>query len=158
MGFEKLIEKVHQAEDALEARERAVVALAQQVKSSWRAAWTPGRIVVAGLTSGFLVGRARPLRAAGSGGQWLQMVTALSGLLASGSAQVAAQSADEAASEASQAAAVASPEAAAAAAASHATVSAIPATDAAQASTTPSPPLAAAPRGPRGAGSLPPDA
>ncbi|TWI14376.1 hypothetical protein [Aerolutibacter ruishenii] len=112
MGFEQLIEKVHQAEDALESRERAVVAHVRHVKASWRSAWTPGRIVVAGLASGFLVGRARPLRAAGDGGQWLQMITALSGLLASGSAQVAAQSADEAATEASQAAAAAAPEAA----------------------------------------------
>ncbi|WP_052108275.1 hypothetical protein [Aerolutibacter daejeonensis] len=114
MGFEQLIEKVHQAEDALEARERAVVAYAGQAKASWVSAWTPGRIVVAGLVSGFLVGRARPLRAAGSGGQWLQMITALSGMLASGSAQVAAQSADEAASEASNAAAAVAPEGAAA--------------------------------------------
>ena len=116
MGFEQLIEKVHQAEDALESRERVVVAHVQQVKASWRSAWTPGRIVVAGLVSGFLVGRARPLRAAGNGGQWLQVITALSGLLASGSAQVAAESADEAASEASQAAAAVAPEAAAMAA------------------------------------------
>lgn len=109
MGFEQLIEKVHQAEDALESRERAVVALGRHMKSSWLAAWTPGRIVVAGLVSGFLVGRARPLRAAGSGSQWLQMVTALSGLLASGSAQVAAQNADEAASEASHVAEAVAP-------------------------------------------------
>lgn len=109
MGFEQLIEKVHQAEDALEARERAVVAHVRHIKASWLSAWTPGRIVVAGLVSGFFVGRARPLRAAGNGGQWLQMVTALSGLLASGSAQVAAASADEAASEASHAAAAVAP-------------------------------------------------
>jgi hypothetical protein len=109
MGFEQLIEKVHQAEDALETRERAVVALVQQMKASWRSAWTPGRIVSAGLVTGFMVGRARPLRSAGNGSQWLQMLTALSGLLASGSAQVAAESADEAASEASQAAAAVAP-------------------------------------------------
>lgn len=114
MGFEQLIQKVHQAEDALETRERAVVALTQQAKASWRSAWTPGRIVSAGLVTGFIVGRARPLSSAGTGGQWLQMLTALSGLLASGSAQVAAESADEAASEASHAAASVSPAAAAA--------------------------------------------
>lgn len=110
MGFEQLIEKVHQAEDVLESRERVVVAHARQVKASWRSAWTPGRIVVAGLVSGFFVGLSRPLRGASNGGQWLQMVTALSGLLASGSAQVAAASADEAASEASHAAQAVAPE------------------------------------------------
>ena len=62
----------------------------------WRDAWTPGRIVIAGLAAGFLVGRARPLRIA-SGGGVLQLLTALSGLLASGSAQAAAAQAGDAA-------------------------------------------------------------
>ena len=95
MGFEKLIDKVAQAEHALEARERSVGADWRQLKTSWRAAWTPGRIIVAGLASGFLVGRARPLARA-SGGGVLQAVTALSGLFAGGSAQVAAKEADDA--------------------------------------------------------------
>ena len=90
MGFEKLIDKVTQAEHALEARERSIGAAWRQLKTSWRAAWTPGRIIVAGLASGFLVGRARPL-ARTSGGGVLQMLTALSGLFAGGSAQVAAK-------------------------------------------------------------------
>ena len=96
MGFEQLIDKVTQAEQALEASERGTVAEWRQLKSAWRAAWTPGRIVVAGLASGFLVGRAQPLKLAGSGGL-LNLVTALSGMLASGSAQVAAESAEQAA-------------------------------------------------------------
>ncbi len=96
MGFDALIAKVQQAEAALESRERRTVEQWTQLKTHWRAAWTPGRIVVAGLAAGFLVGRARPLRAA-SGGGVLQLLTALSGLLASGSAQVAAQEAGEAA-------------------------------------------------------------
>ncbi len=99
MGFEKLIDKVSQAEQALEARERSVGADWRQLKASWRAAWTPGRIVVAGLASGFLVGRARPL-ARTSGGGVLQLMTALSGLVASGSAQVAADEAGDAAHQA----------------------------------------------------------
>ncbi len=48
--------------------------------------------MVAGLASGFLVGRAKPLRLAGSGGV-LNLVTALSGLFASGRAQAAADEA-----------------------------------------------------------------
>ena len=70
--------------------------IGQQVKTTWRESWTPGRIVIAGLASGFLVGRAQPLKLAGSGGL-LNLVTALSGMLASGSAQVAAESAEQAA-------------------------------------------------------------
>ncbi len=94
MGFEQLIHKVTQAEQALEASERSVAADWRQMKASWRQAWTPGRIVVAGLASGFLVGRAKPLsRASGSG--VLQMVTALSGLIAGGSAQAAAEEAGD---------------------------------------------------------------
>lgn len=111
MGFEQLIEKVTQAEQALEAKERTAVADWRQHKSSWRELWTPGRIVLAGLASGFFVGRARPLRAAGGGGV-LQMVTALSGLFASGSAQAAAGKAEDAAHSGQQAAAAVSADAA----------------------------------------------
>lgn len=102
MGFEQLVEKVHQAEDALEARERAVTSHLQRARASWRAAWTPGRIVVAGLVAGFVAGRARPLRLAADGGQWMQMLTMFSGLLASDSAREAARTADAVADEVGQ--------------------------------------------------------
>lgn len=99
MGFNKLIDKVTQAEHALEAQERYVGAEWRQMKSAWREAWTPGRIVVAGLLSGFVVGRARPLSRV-SGGGFLQLMGALAGLFAGGSAQVAAGEAGEAAQQA----------------------------------------------------------
>jgi lipid-binding SYLF domain-containing protein len=104
MSFEQLIAKVEQAEHALEAQERRVAADVRQLKSSWREAWTPGRIVVAGAITGFLVGRARPLRLV-DGGNALQMVSALAGLFAGGSAQVAAGEAAQAAEHAEDAAA-----------------------------------------------------
>lgn len=103
MGFDALIAKVQQAEAALESRERLTGERWRRLKATWGDAWTPGRIVVAGLAAGFLVGRARPLRAA-SGGGVLQLLTALSGLLASGSAQAAAEHADDAAGAAGEAA------------------------------------------------------
>ena len=96
MSFDALITKVQQAEQALEGRERAASAQWRQVKTTWRESWTPARIVIAGLASGFLVGRAQPLKLAGSGGL-LNLVTALSGMLASGSAQAAAENAEQAA-------------------------------------------------------------
>ena len=96
MSFEALTRKVQQAEEALETSERDAALQWRRVQSAWRDAWTPGRIVVAGLATGFLVGRTRPLRLAGSGGL-LNLVTALSGLIASGSAQVAAAEAGDAA-------------------------------------------------------------
>jgi len=102
MGFDALITKVQQAEAALESRERRTGEQWARLKTTWRTAWTPGRIVIAGLAAGFLIGRARPLRLAGSGGV-LNLVGALSGLLASGSAQVAAEEAGEAADAAATA-------------------------------------------------------
>ncbi|MEJ7747183.1 MAG: hypothetical protein WKF61_10645 [Luteimonas sp.] len=104
MSFEDLIAKVDQAEKALEANERRVAADWRQLKGSWREAWTPGRIVLAGLVTGFFTGRARPLGRAGGGGV-LQMITALSGLFAGSSAQAAAGEAEHAAHTAEQTAA-----------------------------------------------------
>lgn len=99
MGFHKLIDKVTQAEQALEAHERYVGVEWRQLKGAWRTAWTPGRIVIAGLASGFIVGRTRPLANVASGGL-MQLMTAISGLVASGSAQAAAGEAGEAADQA----------------------------------------------------------
>ena len=95
MGFEALIDKVQQAESALEAQERRTAADWRQFTDSWRTLWTPGRIVLAGLVSGLAVGSAEPLRRVGGGGA-LQMVSALAGLFAGGSAQAAANEAGEA--------------------------------------------------------------
>lgn len=107
VSFDALMEKVRQAEVALEAKERQTVAHWRQVKVAWRSAWTPGRIVVAGLVSGFVVGRAEPFKRAAGGGA-LQLISALSGLFASGSAQAAAAEASSAADTA-QASDVANP-------------------------------------------------
>jgi hypothetical protein len=96
MSFDALIQKVKQAETALETSERRTAACWKEMKRVWKDGWTPGRIVLAGLASGFLVGRAKPLRIA-SGGGVLNLVTALSGLFASGSAHAAANEAGQAA-------------------------------------------------------------
>lgn len=103
MRFETLIQKVDQAEDVLEASERRVAAQLGTLRDTWRASWTPGRIVIAGLVSGFVVGRAEPLRAVSKSGGLMQMITMVSGLFAGGSAQVAAEGAEQAAASAEQA-------------------------------------------------------
>ena len=103
MSFEELIEKVKQAEVALETSERRTASRWKQIKVVWKENWTPGRIVIAGLASGFRVGRAKPLKLAGSGGV-INLVTALSGLMASSSAQAAANNAEGAAQAADSAA------------------------------------------------------
>lgn len=103
VGFEALIGKVAQAEEALEASERLAATRWDALKGTWRRSWTPGRIVVAGLASGFMVGRAQPLKLAGSGGV-LNLATALAGIFAGTGAQVAAKQAEDAASAAEGAA------------------------------------------------------
>lgn len=99
MSFDALIQKVKQAESALEAHERQGAAGWRQFKSSWRASWTPGRIVGAGLVSGFLVGRAQPLRHV-DGASTLRLFSALSSLLVVNRADDAATAAHEAANSA----------------------------------------------------------
>ncbi|GAB1406815.1 hypothetical protein MASR1M8_07340 [Thermomonas brevis] len=103
VGFEALIEKVSQAEQALEASERQTATRWDAFKATWRESWTPGRIVLAGLASGFIVGRAQPMRLAGSGGV-LNLATALAGIFAGTGAHVAAKEAEDAANAAEGAA------------------------------------------------------
>jgi hypothetical protein len=117
VSFEALIDKVHQAEAALEAKERETAADWRQLKSSWLASWTPGRIVVAGLVSGFIVGKVEPVKKVTTGGGFLQLVSTAAGLFAGGSAQAAAGKAEDAADTAQQTAAAAAPDSAAAVAA-----------------------------------------
>ena len=97
MSLEKLLRKVEQAEDALEAEERRTAADWRQLKRSWRASWTPGRIVLGGLLAGFMVGRIEPGKALASGTGVLRMLASLGALLASTQAQAAAGEAEEAA-------------------------------------------------------------
>ena len=102
MSFDSLIDKVKQAEGALEAQERQTGANWRQFKASWQAAWTPGRIISIGLVSGFLVGKAEPAKRLVSGGGTLQMLSGLASLFAGGSAEAAAGHAQDAADAAQQ--------------------------------------------------------
>jgi hypothetical protein len=104
MSFESLIEKVHEAEHALEARERQTAADWRQCKASWTSLWTPGRLLSVGLVSGFLVGAAEPAKRVVRGSGTLQLLSAVAGLFAGGSAQAAAGHAQSAADSAQTAA------------------------------------------------------
>lgn len=122
MSFEELQSKVKQAEQALEARERSAAADWRQFGVSWREAWTPGRIVLAGLASGFLAGKARGLQRAGSDGG-IKLLLGIGSLLTAKSAEKSADVANQAAQTAGdtaeaarqtvQSAAAATPEASA---------------------------------------------
>lgn len=112
-GFEALRDKVHQAEAALEAKERQAAADWRQLKASWIAGWTPGRIVVAGLVSGFIVGKLEPARKVARGGGVLQLLSTLSSLFAGTGAHAAAGKAEDAAETAEDTAAAVAPDTAA---------------------------------------------
>lgn len=89
--FEALQRRVNKREKLLEGRYQQAVERKNELKASWREAWTPGRIVIAGLVSGFVMGRAEPVKIAVKSGNLMQIVTLLSGLFAGTSAQAAVQ-------------------------------------------------------------------
>jgi hypothetical protein len=94
MNFETLRHRVAQAEQTVVVRETRTRQQWTQLRTTWRTGWTPGRIVIAGLAAGFVVGRARPLRLAGSGGL-LTLLRALAPLLAGVQAGMQAASPDD---------------------------------------------------------------
>jgi hypothetical protein len=98
--------RVERAEHLVEGRIEQVQMHRRRLGAELYQAITPGRIVVAGLLAGFVVGRARPMRTirAVSATRWLQLATSLSGLFASLKAAYAAQVAETAAEEAEHAA------------------------------------------------------
>lgn len=117
MNFQQLKRRVERGETLVEGRFLQTRECHGRMTRQWREAWTPLRIVVAGLVSGFVMGRAEPEKALerlgklGSPGT-LQLFTSLAGLVGSVQAAVAtmtaksaAQTADEAAETADEAAA-----------------------------------------------------
>ena len=101
MRFEKLLQHVQRAEQRVELRATHAQLQWATLKQAWREGWTPGRIVIAGLVSGFLAGRAEPLRAM-NGARWMQMFTAVSSFLATAQAAAAAETAEQAADTAQE--------------------------------------------------------
>lgn len=102
--FDRLQRRVDKRETLLEGRYQQAVARKDVLKKTWREAWTPGRIIIAGLVSGFVMGRAEPIKIAVKSGTLMQIVTMLSGLFAGSNAQEAADQADKAAGQAGHAA------------------------------------------------------
>jgi len=102
MRFEQLQQHVARAERRVELRSAQSSLYWTILKDSWREGWTPARIVIAGVVSGFLAGRAEPMRAM-SGARWMQMFTAVSSFVATAQAAAAAQTAEDAADTAQDA-------------------------------------------------------
>lgn len=116
MNFEQLRQRVERAELLADGRTRQTHASWDALKLHWRQGWTPARIVVAGLVTGFVAGKTQPqasLQRIGklAGPQTMQIVTSLTGLMSSlqaakaaFTAKKAAQTADDAAETADDAA------------------------------------------------------
>lgn len=109
MNFERLKQRVERREMLVDGRLTQTQAAYTTLRDTWREAWTPTRIVVAGLLAGFVAGRSEPTRAirrigAIGGPQWIRTVSALSGLFASLQAMFAAVTAKGAAETADHAA------------------------------------------------------
>ena len=135
MKFDAIRRRVERREQLVEGRALQTSVRADALKATWRASWTPTRIILAGLAAGFLVGRSDPTRALkqlGSGGRWIQLVGALSGLFASLQSSIAAAGADKAVDRAGEAADQAGDAAAAAQTAAAEAAPSPPADDAAQ--------------------------
>jgi hypothetical protein len=105
--FDVLQRRVQRREHVLEARLERSRAATAELKQRWHAAWTPGRIVIVGLATGFVAGHADPVRQVAKGGDLVRLVTMLSTMFATGGAAKAAGDASEAAESAEGSAAAA---------------------------------------------------
>jgi len=109
MNFEALKGRVERAEALVDGRFEQTDTRFSALKTSWHEAWTPPRIVIAGVIAGLVVGSTQPQRALRrlgklGGPKSLQMISAVSGLLTSIQATVAAATAEKAAETADDAA------------------------------------------------------
>ncbi len=109
MNFDALKTRVERAEALVDGRVVQTRDRYAALTTSWRQAWTPPRIVIAGLVAGLVAGTTQPQRALRrlgklGGPKSLQMISAVSGLLTSIQATVAAATAEKAADTAEEAA------------------------------------------------------
>lgn len=109
MNFEQLKRRVDRAEQVVEGRILQTTAARYSLQARWREAWTPTRIVIVGLLTGFVSGKAQPERALRQVGKFanprmMQLITSLSGLVASLQTAYAAATAKDAADTADDAA------------------------------------------------------
>lgn len=102
MNFDALQRRVRRAEAVVQIRGEETTRQWDLLNRTWRSAWTPGRIIIAGLAGGFVAGKLEP-GGAFSGARWLQMIGSVSGLVASAQASVASFAAAAAGMAAAQA-------------------------------------------------------
>ncbi|MEZ0472657.1 protein sip-5 [Luteimonas salinilitoris] len=118
MKLAVLKRRVERGEQLVEGRLQQTRDEYGALRSQWREAWTPTRILVAGVVSGFVAGSSQPkqaLRRLGKLGKvvgdprWLRLISSVAGLLgsiqamvATATARKAAETADTAAEEAAE--------------------------------------------------------
>ncbi|WMJ71366.1 protein sip-5 [Stenotrophomonas sp. 24(2023)] len=102
MKFGALQRRVKRCEQVMAVRLGETQDSWDMLSQAWRRGWSPLRIVVVGLASGFVVGK---LEVPGkvNGARWLQMVGSVSNLFASAQAAFATAMAAQAAAEADDA-------------------------------------------------------
>lgn len=102
MKFGALQRRVKRCEQVMAVRLGETQDSWDTLSQVWRRGWSPLRIVVVGLASGFIVGK---LEVPGkvNGARWLQMVGSVSNLFASAQAAFATAMAAQAAAEADEA-------------------------------------------------------
>ncbi|MCI2263543.1 MULTISPECIES: hypothetical protein [Xanthomonas] len=106
MTLRQLQHRIARAESVLEGRQEQVRTHWTTLQQVWREGWTPWRIVIVGLGTGFLVGRAEPAAVVGKlgGARWLQMLSAVSSLINATTAKSASDNAERASDDAEEAA------------------------------------------------------
>ncbi|MCC4621288.1 hypothetical protein LL965_14775 [Xanthomonas cassavae CFBP 4642] len=112
MTFGTLRQRVERAEVLVEGRAQETRLHWRQLRTTWRAGWSPVRIVLVGFGLGLVTGRNEPQAALGSiagklGGipKILQMISTISALLTAHRAQEASEQAERAADNAEEVAA-----------------------------------------------------
>lgn len=110
MKLRQLQHRIARAEAVLEGREQQLAQHWSTARQVWRTAWTPGRIVIAGLGLGFLTGISEPRTLLGSLAgkvgavpKLLQALSAVSALFTAAQAQEASEQAERAAGTAEDA-------------------------------------------------------
>lgn len=110
-NLDQVQRRIDRANQVMDGRRQQLRGNVQLVRQTWTSAWTPLRTLGAGLGLGFVAGKLEPEKAAAgvasrfvAAPKILQLLTALSGLLAAGRAQAASVAAEEAGDAAEQAA------------------------------------------------------
>lgn len=96
MKFAQLRNHVERVERLTELRSDQTLDHWSRLQTVWRKAWSPGRIVIAGLAGGFVAGKLE-LPGKGDAVRWLKMISTVSGLFTAMQAREAHEDAERAA-------------------------------------------------------------